>query len=219
MVIHHDYSIPDYTGLEEVPDSWTVPQGVILEQFVDRVLLIDASPSMELRDLQPSRLIAAVSASQAYIDQLAENQPETWVGLVAYGRYAYILCDPMPAANRAALKASLNNIVVISGTNITAALDAARTMLNPLQPGQAVLLGDGAHNCGAHPSATADALKQFATLECVGIGTRGGDDFDEELLMSLASARSDGTKRYRWIRDPVELKQHYRRLAGRLSRQ
>ena len=40
----------------------------------------------------------------------------------------------------------------------------------------------------------------------------------EEVLREIASERSDGSKRYRWIGDKERLVRHFERLAGRISR-
>lgn len=183
----------------------------------DCVVVLDVSPSMLTPDWRPNRLEGARNGATAYVNKLAELEAGARVAIVSYARRARRLCRLTPVHKKAELTAALKRLRVTSWTNITAGLTEAHKLLkNGRRVQQVILLTDGAHNTGRKPYHVADLLKQTSVLECIGIGARA--NVDEVLLRKIASERPDGTKRYRWIGDPEELEEHYRRLAGRITR-
>ncbi len=186
----------------------------------DAVLVIDASPSMEDTDWPPSRLAAAQEAARSYVERLVSEEPDASVGIVAYDGGARKVCKLIPVRELRKLFRAIGMISADdgSGTNITAGLRVALKMLDGRgKAAQTIILTDGEHNTGVGPTAVAARLRKIATLECVGIGGHP-TDVNEALLKELASAYPDGSKRYRWIGDKERLVQHFRKLAGRITR-
>ena len=182
-----------------------------------RALIIDGSPSMLEPDWPPTRLAAAQEAAAAYVDRLACEDPDASIAIITYSASSRVVCGLTPASDVGTLKRAISRIRVNNYTNIRSGLEAAYTILkNRQQDAQAVLLTDGCHNTGADPRPVANQLKQFTTIECIGIGPRS--EVDEELLRNIASRYPDGTPRYRWIGDREGLVQEFKNLAGRISR-
>ena len=73
------------------------------------------------------------------------------------------------------------------------------------------------HNTGKTPEKLADRLKEFAIIECIGIGGSPAD-VDESLLKRIAAAYPNGKKRYRWIGQKEQLVKHFHNLAGAIRR-
>lgn len=183
----------------------------------DCVLVLDASPSMQDKDWPPSRLAAAQEAARAFVDRLANEEPNARIAVVAYSQRAKIRCGLTLASNTARLLRAVDGIHVGDWTNIHAGLKAAQDLLDrTTRSAQVVLLTDGQHNTGKSPIVVADELKDDAIIECVGIGQRY--DVDEALLRNIASKYADGTPRYRWIGDKEALVEHFENLAGGLRR-
>lgn len=185
----------------------------------DVVLMIDVSVSMDAEDYEPSRLGAAKKAALAFIEQLAQEEPDAHVAVVAYGSDARTVCGLLSVRDLGPIRRAIEGLTTTSATNITAGLREALDLLpsRDAAVGQVIVLSDGHHNSGKKPHAIARELRQRATIECVGIGGSPAD-VDEKLLRAVASSHPDGTKRYRWIGDGAQLVQHYRRLAGRIAR-
>lgn len=182
------------------------------------VLVLDASPSMEDSDWPPSRLRAAQEAACAYVQQVAEDDPNAHIAVVAYHKCAKVQLRLTPACDGRRLAAAINRITTANATNITAGLEAAARLLRGRPgPNQILLLTDGDHNWGPSPIDIVDRVHGLATVECVGIGG-SPDDVNERLLRSIASSFPNGSKRYRWIGDKARLVEHFRQVAGRLTR-
>lgn len=185
----------------------------------DSVLLIDASGSMALGDWQPSRLEAAQEAAEGYVDELAGARPDARIAVIAFGSNADIKCD-LTAVDRAAdIKAAIRAIDLCGDTNLSAGLTAALEVQKRSRAAerQVVVLTDGESNRGDLVSWVAARLRARAVLECVGIGG-SPQDVNERLLKSIASKDPTGRPRYRWIGDKRQLVDHYRKLAGRITR-
>ena len=118
----------------------------------------------------------------------------------------------------ARIKSCLNRNDDMGSTNMTSGLQMAYQVLEgSKQIWQVILLTDGFHNSGPSPIQIAEKLKEFATVECVGIaGT--AEDVESDLLKKIASSYPDGKPRYRWIGQQDQLVQHFRKLAGRITR-
>jgi Ca-activated chloride channel homolog len=120
------------------------------------VLLVDVSGSMRATDVKPTRLLAAVDAMSAFLNQLPKQFK---VGLVDFSDTAEPLVSP--TTNRVAIKQSINLLQPEAGTAIGDGIAAALHMLSTslkgdgyvrkpgkLVPGAIILLSDGAQNRG-----------------------------------------------------------------------
>ena len=182
------------------------------------VLVIDASPSMLDSDWNPSRLAAAQQAAEAFVKRLARDDPGASVAVVSYHKGAQVNCQLTPVTKPTTVIRAVRAISTSGFTNITAGLKAAHGMLKKRAGNnQVVLLTDGHHNLGPAPGAVAARLRKLAILETVGIGG-SPRDVDEPLLKSISSSYPGGSKRYLWIGDKERLVQHFRKLAGRITR-
>jgi len=169
-------------------------------------------------DWKPSRLGAARDAAKAFAGRLSDEEPDALVAVVAYGCSARTVCNLTPARELSNIHCAIDQIDIMGSTNMRAGVKKALRLLgrHRCRMCQVVLLSDG-HNTGGSPRNVAGELREFAVIECVGIGGRP-DDVDETLLKALASAGSDGTPRYRWIGDKERLVRHFHNLAGRITR-
>jgi len=182
------------------------------------LLLIDTSPSMNQTDWKPSRLGGALESASAYLAQLAQEDPNAYIAVVQYASTAKITVPLTQCRYAEAIQDQFWRIRTGFMTNITSGLKAAYNICSRCHgTNQVVLLSDGFHNLGSNPRRISDKLKEYATIECVGIGG-SPTSVDEKLMMYIASSRADGTKRYRWIGKKEILVQHFRELAGGLAR-
>lgn len=183
----------------------------------DCVLIIDKSGSMLDKDWRPSRMEAAFAAAGEFCRRLGLEQPGARVALVGFGDRAKVLAAMTPAEMVDPRAPEKWDRACLGGTRIDKGLALAIKLLNDSDGiGQVVLLTDGQDQASATRRVAAE-LTQRAVLDCVGIGGSPAD-VDEGLLKSIATKKPDGTPRYRWIGDPEELNQHFRDLAGGLSR-
>jgi len=126
--------------------------GVALAQFrvsktakpPTTMLVLDASLSMNQTDVKPSRLAAAQSAAETFVDQL----PKTFlVGLVTFSDEAQVPVAPTPDHSR--IGPALNDPQRGKGTHIGDGLDASLTAIQGewdaggTAPAAVVLLSDG----------------------------------------------------------------------------
>ena len=181
-------------------------------------LVLDASGSMMDTDWKPSRLGAARDAAKAFARRLSDEEPDALVAVVAYGCLAKTVCHLTPARELSKVHSAIDQVDIMGSTNMKAGMKKALRLLNRYRGRtcQVVLLSDG-HNTGGSPRNVGGELKEFAVVECVGIGG-SPDDVDETLLKALASAGPDRTPRYRWIGDKERLVRHFHNLAGRITR-
>jgi len=182
------------------------------------LLLIDTSGSMSDTDWKPSRLGGAIESAVAYVKQLAKNDSNACVAVIRYATSAEVVVPLTRCRYSEQIKNQIRRIQTGSSTNITSALMAAYDICSKSSGiNQVILLSDGFHNVGPDPRGISDRLKKYATIECVGIGG-SPMSVDEQLMLHIASARPDGSKRYRWIGKKEVLVQHFRELAGGLTR-
>ncbi len=183
------------------------------------VLVIDCSGSMNNGDWPPSRLAAAKEAARTYVRQLALNEPNAQVGVIAFSGSAQTVIPLTPVTESPRIETAIETIDIGSSTDVVAGLREVRSLLprNATVDQQVILLTDGQHVEHGDPRNEAARLRKHAVIECVGIGGQPSD-VDEELLKAIASVDAQGQPRYRWIGDKAQLVAHYRQLAGRLSR-
>ena len=161
----------------------------------DCVLVIDVSGSMLDDDWKPTRLDAAKNAAKTFARHLSQEQPNAHIGVVAFGFGAKVICRLTLAREVNMICHEIDRIGENGSTNMYAGLKAALDLLRDhARTCQVVLLTDG-HNTGQNPEKLADRLKEFAILECTGIGGSPAD-VDEPFLKRIASTYPDGKKRY-----------------------
>jgi hypothetical protein len=173
---------------------------------------------MDEDDWKPNRLAGAIESAVAYVEQLAREDSNACVSVIRYATSAEVVVPLTPCRYSEQINNQIRRIQTGSATNITSALMAAYDSCSKSNgTNQVILLSDGFHNVGPDPRGISDRLKKYATIECVGIG---GDPMsvDEQLMLYIASTRPDGSKRYRWIGQKEVLVQHFRELAGGLTR-
>ena len=178
------------------------------------MLVLDVSASMAADDLKPTRMAAAKSLAQAFIEEQPRNVK---IGVVAFSTGGLVV--QTPTDDRPAIAATIDRLVPQSGTSlgqgILAALDAVsagRLMGGPpsgneesrseprgaFAPAAIVLLTDGENTGPPDPLEAAQAaIEKGVRVHSVGIGTTEGatvqlDGFtvatnlNEEVLREIA---------------------------------
>ncbi len=144
------------------------------------ILALDASRSMSATDVEPSRLAAALSAAQTFL----EVAPKSYaVGIVAFSTRASLVLPP--TTDRVAARSALAQIRLGSGTALGDAIDrsvaAARPGLSARQPtpkhappATVLLLSDGEQTSGERTplAAAAQARRLGVPVNTVALGTR-----------------------------------------------
>ena len=181
------------------------------------VLVIDASGSMFDDDWKPTRLGAAVKAANTFARRLRQETPNARIAVVIFGCKAKVVCRLTTAREFRKISHQIDQIDVGGSTNMYAGFKKALGLLKDrVCTCQVVLLTDG-HSNGKNPEELANRLREFAIVECVGIGASPAD-VDEPLLRRISSAYPDGKKRYRWIGQKEQLIKHFHNLAGAIRR-
>lgn len=138
------------------------------------VLVTDHSGSMAASDVAPSRLAAAVSAANRFIDQLPAS---VRLGAVAFSSAADAV--QAPVANHGAARSIIDGQSANGGTDTGGALDEALQLLHGSSahhpPSEIVLLSDGAANAGPDPvSVSQQAKRDHIPIFTVALGTPNG---------------------------------------------
>jgi Ca-activated chloride channel homolog len=148
------------------------------------VLLVDVSGSMSARDVEPTRLDAAVVAMRGFLQRLPVGFK---VGLVQFSDQADVLATP--TSDHARISENLGLLVPDSGTALGAGLaKAVQLTRESLQrdgvvarrgrnlPAAIILLSDGKQNQGRIQPLQAAALARTAGIpvDTVALGTRHG---------------------------------------------
>jgi len=179
-------------------------------------LVLDTSSSMASDDWPPSRIEAGKSAAKAYCRRRAELAPNARVAIVAYNSSAEIVCGLTAVSHVATLDAAIDDLCASGCTNMKAGLELAHQLLAGTKGDcEIVLLSDG-HNTEQDPRPIAESIRQYATVNTIGIGSCS--EVDEPLLRTLASEYPDGRKHFRWIGDKGGLIDHFRNLGGGLKK-
>jgi Ca-activated chloride channel family protein len=198
------------------------------------VLAIDTSRSMAANDIAPSRLDAARTAANAFLEKV----PKAYrVGIVAFSTRAQVVLPPTD--DREAAATALLALRLGSGTSIGDAIERSVTLVRPPNrpdgedpvPATVLLLSDGAHTAGPPlpAQAAARAKRLGVPVSTVAFGTRettvevplqGGLRQrvvvrpDAETLKRVAAAT--GGKSY-VAQDAEALEEVYRELGTRLG--
>ncbi len=143
------------------------------------VMAIDVSNSMDADDVSPSRLDAAKTGAQAFIDRLP---PRLNLGLVAFDGTASVLVSP--TTDRQSVRTAIDTLQLGPGTAIgdavATSLDAIASVPGepgqPPAPGRIVLLSDGETTRGL-PNSTAaqQALAKDVPVSTIAYGTQDGE--------------------------------------------
>jgi Ca-activated chloride channel family protein len=148
------------------------------------VLLVDVSGSMSARDVEPTRLDAAVAAMRGFLQRLPAGFK---VGLVQFSDQPDVLATP--TSDHARISESLGLLVPDSGTALGAGLakavaltraslqrDGVAARLGRRLPAAIILLSDGKQNQGRIQPLQAAALARQAGIpvDTVALGTPHG---------------------------------------------
>jgi Ca-activated chloride channel family protein len=146
------------------------------------VLLIDVSGSMRADDVKPSRLGAAQSAMDIFVDKVPEPVK---IGLVSFSSSADLLV--IPTTDRSILHEGIDLLVPEAGTAIGdglgLAVQVAKTTLGPIRknkqgriPAAIVLLSDGAQTRGLLTPLQGAAKAKAAGIRVftIALGTKNG---------------------------------------------
>jgi Ca-activated chloride channel homolog len=148
------------------------------------VLLVDVSGSMSARDVEPTRLDAAISAMRGFVERLPTGIK---VGLVQFSDDPEVLASP--TADHARISATLGLLVPDSGTALGAGLATAIRLTRASLardgvvaangrnlPAAIILLSDGKQNQGRMQPLQAAALAHAAQIpvDTVALGTPRG---------------------------------------------
>jgi Ca-activated chloride channel family protein len=138
------------------------------------MLITDHSGSMAATDVSPTRLAAAQSAANTFIDQLPRT---VRVGAVGFGSSPDAVQGP--AANHAAARSIIDGQSANGGTDTGDALKLALQLLQGSNPKHApaaiVLLSDGSANAGPSPVTVAQqAAQDHIPIYTVALGTPNG---------------------------------------------
>ena len=144
------------------------------------ILALDTSRSMAATDVKPSRLAAALSAAETFLDTAPSGYA---IGIVSFSTRASLVLPP--TTDREAAQNALDEIRLGSGTALGDAIDrsvaAARPDVSPLQPSPqeaapatVLLLSDGEQTSGGRTplAAAAQAKKLGVPVNTVALGTR-----------------------------------------------
>jgi Ca-activated chloride channel homolog len=140
-----------------------------VERHSSVVLLVDVSGSMSARDVEPTRLEAAVTAMRTFLDRVPKSVD---VGLVQFSTEAEVL--ERPSADRSLVRESLNYLFPEAGTAIGDAIASSVRLVRG--KGAIVLLSDGKQTQGViTPSAGAAKAKAAGVpVDTVALGTMHG---------------------------------------------
>lgn len=141
---------------------------------LSRILILDLSPSMDARDLTPSRLERA----RFKIRDILERSREGRTGLVVFAGEAHIVTplteDTATISNL--ITALGTDIMPVKGNSVAPALHMAGELLNlkGISQGELLLITDGIDDPAAALTQARQLRKQGYTLSILGVGTESG---------------------------------------------
>jgi Ca-activated chloride channel family protein len=141
------------------------------------VLVTDESGSMSATDVAPSRLAAAQSAAQTFLDRVPDK---LLVGFVGFSSQTNEVVEPTLEHDqvRAALRGLRADGATATGDALGAALDrleARRGKDGRRAPAAVILLSDGARTEGSDPLVAAERAKRLGIpVSTVALGTADG---------------------------------------------
>jgi Ca-activated chloride channel family protein len=169
----------------------------------DFVLAIDSSSSMTAQDIKPTRIDAAKSDAQLFVDALTS---EARIGVVTFSGIALI--DTVPISDKIEVKKVIANIETLKagGTDIPGAIITSTNLLLDNTKGRAIiLLTDGSNTIETFLDASMQRAVTYAkehhvTIHTIGVGTNLGPIgylpeyynvsavYNEENLVQIANA-------------------------------
>ena len=149
-------------------------RGEIHAEGIDIMLAVDTSTSMDITDMDPTRLEAAKAAMRRFI----ANRKNDRIGLVAFAGTSFTQCPlTLDYASIESFIAPLHSGMVEDGTAIGMAIATAVTRLkaSTAKSKIVVLLTDGMNNRGIIDPETAAGLAAAEKVKVytIGVGTRG----------------------------------------------
>lgn len=149
-------------------------RGEIHAEGIDIMLAVDTSTSMDINDMDPTRLEAAKAAMRRFI----ANRKNDRIGLVAFAATSFTQCPlTLDYASLESFIAPLHSGMVEDGTAIGMAIATAVTRLksSTAKSKIVVLLTDGMNNRGTIDPETAAGLAAAEKVKVytIGVGTRG----------------------------------------------
>ena len=194
------------------------------------MLVFDASGSMDARDVDPSRLVAAQRAGLSFLDRVPERLR---VGLVAYSSAPLSVVPP--TLDHDVVRTSVRGLFADGGTATGDALATALEQLRDIKSGQngkrppavVLLLSDGKTTAGQDPVRVADEFgKLRIPVYTVSLGTAEGTvprgPFGETIPVPpdpetmRAISRASGGQAYQ-VADADRLGGIYERLGSQLG--
>ncbi len=181
----------------------------------DTIIVVDVSGSMGYTDYHPTRLAGGIEAAVEYINIRAEQSPKDRIAIVAFNSSAWIVIDLSSITQKDRLIEAVRQLGIQGGTDIAEGLKKTNKIFKKHQDTtnkrHIILLTDG-H--GGHPVKTANKLKDeySAILNVVGIGGNC-KDVNESNLRKVATTDPGGFNHYRFIKNSMSLKEHYKHLA------
>jgi len=141
------------------------------------VLVTDESGSMSATDVDPSRLAAAQSAAESFLDKAPKK---LLVGFVGFSSQTNAVVEP--TLDRDQVRSALKSLQADGGTATGDALDAALDRLAARRgkdgkqaPAAVILLSDGKRTEGSDPLEAAQRAKQMGIpVSTVALGTADG---------------------------------------------
>ena len=141
------------------------------------VLVTDESGSMSATDVDPSRLEAARSAAEEFLDRVPDK---LLVGFVGFSSQTNAVVEP--TVQRDEVRSALDALQADGGTATGDALDTALDRLEARRgkdgkraPAAVILLSDGKRTEGSDPLAAAERAKQLGIpVSTVALGTPDG---------------------------------------------
>lgn len=193
------------------------------------MLVTDASGSMRASDVAPTRLNAAQSAAQRFLDRVPAS---LLVGFVAYSNSPDTVVEP--SIDRVPVRSALSGLSANGGTATGDALNAALDRLEARQtddgrvaPAAVVLLSDGKTTAGANPMEAARRSGELGIpIYTVALGTADGVIYngpyggllqvppDPETLREIAELSGGAAFR---VDDADELDRVYERLGSEIG--
>jgi len=173
----------------------------------DLVILLDISRSMQVADVQPSRL----GRARQEIFDLVDRSPPLRIGLIAFASTAHVIAPLTEDTNslRLALPSLSTDLVRLQGSRLNAALERAQQLLQgqPDDSSRSILLiSDGDFDEPGLESRVRELARSGVRLIILGIGTEDG----------AAVPAADGGWLLDRARNPIESTLHedlLRRLA------
>lgn len=155
--------------------QWGRAMEEVAARGVDVFLVLDTSFSMDATDVAPSRMARARYIASELMKRLQGNR----IGLVVFSGAAFVQC-PLTldyGAARIFLDTVSTGVVPEPGTNIVAALEAARRgfVARNSKYRVVVLLTDGEELEGDAVAAARKLARDGIVVHAVGIGTPGGE--------------------------------------------